>query len=114
MQLIPESRYLGECSSMFSHTISIFSSISRYLKHLEKRLGLKETTFIHVSLVHYHYRSFLSALPTAYIYVSFIFLWVYYVSINYLIVISTDSAIREVENSWKTVKGPLPVIRNNQ
>jgi len=50
MQLIPESRYLGECSFMFSQTISIFSSISRYLKHLEKRLGLKESTFIHVSL----------------------------------------------------------------
>lgn len=47
---MPESRYLGECSSMFSQTISIFSSISRYLNHLEKRLGLKETTFLPISL----------------------------------------------------------------
>jgi hypothetical protein len=50
MQLKPESRYLGECSFMFSQTISIFSSISRYLKHLEKRLDLKETTFLPISL----------------------------------------------------------------
>jgi hypothetical protein len=35
---------------MFSQTISIFSSISQYFMHVEKRLGLKETTFLPISL----------------------------------------------------------------
>jgi hypothetical protein len=50
MQLEPESRCLRQCVFIFFQNITIFSRFSQYFMHLEKRLGLNESTFIHVSL----------------------------------------------------------------
>jgi hypothetical protein len=50
MQLKLESSYLTECSFIFSQTIMIFSSFLEYFLHYGKRLGLKESKFIFISL----------------------------------------------------------------
>jgi hypothetical protein len=49
MQLKVESSYLRECSFIFSQTIMIFSFLECFL-HYGKRLGLKESKFIFISL----------------------------------------------------------------
>jgi hypothetical protein len=50
MQLKLESSYLRERSFIFSQTIMIFSSFLQCFLHYGKRLGLKESTFLPISL----------------------------------------------------------------
>lgn len=50
MQLKPESRCLIQCVFIFFQNITIFSRFSQYFMHVEKRLGLRESTFLPISL----------------------------------------------------------------